>query len=180
MFWLATASSRGTDTWVNLVPSSGADDTDVDLLLLALRDGDDSVLVDMRLLVTNRGRHVGDMLWAQGQMFTAISQRVVDTLTAVGATGWRAVPAATSYADGTDLPGYHLLVVTGSCSALKARGAPLGSRPGNAPPRGWDGSDVFWLDDRPPQFTFCVTDRIRRVLQDADLTRMTFEHPAEF
>jgi hypothetical protein len=181
-YWLTQAQSATTDTWVSLA-REGVVDYEIDSLLVALRGGDDSALAGYDLAVSNRGRHVGDMLWAQGNMFTAVSQRVVDTLNEIGASGWRAVPIPVRYGNGEVLAGYHVLVVVGECGNFPAHMKPSATKKGWGPhgtPYEWDGTDVFWVRDRPPQFTFCVTDRVRKAFEAAGLTRIQFEAPEEF
>ncbi|QDH10828.1 hypothetical protein FE634_21670 [Nocardioides dongxiaopingii] len=102
----------------------------------------------------------------------------MDVLESSGATGWRTVPALVRFKDGEELPGYRVLVVTGSCdNFFEGTLDDVGDRiPGAVfdPARGWDGSDIFWIEARP-HFTFLATDRVRRALGSSGITGVVYE-----
>lgn len=178
-FWLTQAKSARSDTWVNFSRAGETVLQDIEILE-ALKRGDDSALKGIELRVTNRGRNVGDMLWAQGGMYVPISQRAVDTLNDMGASGWRSVPIGGRFGNGDPLPGYQILVVTGECGDFMAKAEREHRETGVDPSLDWDGSDVFWIRTRPSQFTFCIANRVRKAFEAAGLERIEYEDPKDF
>ncbi|WP_137294979.1 hypothetical protein [Nocardioides dongxiaopingii] len=173
-FWLVRAASARSDCWVRVGDTEG--DPAGDEMMSSLLDGaapDQPV----SLVVWNRGRRRGDLLWSGGS-FSAISDRAVQVLEAIGATGWRSVPAHVRFGNGEELPGYQVLVVTGTCGDFFAEADRRRTDRGVDPFHEWDGSDVFWIGARP-QFTFCVTDRVREAFDAAGLDRIEYEDPAD-
>ena len=176
-FWFVRASSMTTDTWVGLdLPPLDDDPYHFEgarrdqKVLEEIHRGDADALTSVDLVVTDRGRWLGDMLWAVGDRFVAVSDRVVETLRAVGATGWETLPTTLRYKNGTEIPGYHLFVVRGVCGDFT-----VDLRAGRPPDleAGWDGSDVFNWDG--PWYEFCVTDRVHSAFVEAGLTRVEYE-----
>lgn len=81
----------------------------------ATADGDMGLLPHPVVLrQSNRGNRFGDILWTEGTPIKAVSQRLVDALTDVGATGWRTFPIEVIGADGDELEGYLGLATIGS------------------------------------------------------------------
>jgi len=112
-----------------------------------------------------------------------LSQRVVDVLSASGATGWTTYPIILHDKDGALIEGYCALAVTGRCgplqderSHIEMRLCPSGKTLSFAVGRyfdeaTWDGSDVFTPEDTA--FVF-VTERVKRAMEKAKLTNVTF------
>lgn len=172
-FWLVGATSTSADTRVGI-----ADEADPlgEALLARLRDGWEPA-DPVGLRVAARGRHRGDLLPSDGAYIVVASDRFVDTLRAIDASGWTAATVRITYAGGDELTGYQLLVPTGRCADFRMQKAldddaeyPVD------PSNGWDGSDVFWREG-PPFWTFLATDRVRQALVDAGLERVVVEEP---
>lgn len=172
-FWFIEAKSTASDTRIGI-------DDDVDplgeALVARLRDGWEPP-VPISLRVAARGKHRGDLLPSDGAYIVVASDRFIETLRAIDASGWTAFPTRITYANGDQLGGYQLLLPTGRCADFRLEKAldddaeyPID--PGN----GWDGSDVFWREG-PLFWTVLATDRVRQAVMDARLQRVAIEKP---
>lgn len=136
------------------------------------------------------GKRVVDLLDTTWAVLEVVSPRVVQALRAAGATGWHPVPVAVEGVT-PPLEGYAVLAVTGRSGALDWSGAREITRPPPVPtgqpvrvrvgpalhPGEWDGSDVFLPGG---SLTPCVTAKVRRALESADVEGFRFTPLAEY
>lgn len=106
-----------------------------------------------------QGKKASDFLWTQLVDPVCVSERVVRILKENDISGWATYPVEIFDSEGSRLPGYHGLAVTGAvCQADYNRSTVVTKPPPT--PRGssydvyrglhfseeeWDGSDIFWV-----------------------------------
>jgi hypothetical protein len=120
-----------------------------------------------------------------------VSESVVATLRAVGASGWGTYPVRLESEEGTEVTGYSGLIVSGRCGAIdntrsvQVDKAVVGNPRGHAPvwrglyfaEESWDGSDIF----RPSSTGYIfVTEKVRAALDGAKVTNLSFTALANF
>ena len=156
---LLTAQSTSRDTWVGLRKRN------YDKVVAKVIAGQ---IKRAKMVVSNRGPRVGDLLWSGASPFFVASNRFMSVLRDVGATGWISCPAEIHYKNGEALPGYEMLVVTGHCGDYhrvfqRERVAELWND--------WDGSDLSCVGG-DPRWQCVVTDRVYDALINAELERL--------
>lgn len=169
-FWEVNPAASARDTWVVLRDDSPGSDVRV---AEAIASGE-TTTDPIPLVVSNRGQRRGDLLHATGEYIVVASDAFCELLEGIHATGWTSVRAEIRYKNGEELAGYRLLATTGRCADFRDS-----HHDDDAPEEpvdvsvGWDGSDLFWW--RPAWWSFLVTDRVKRAIEDAGLQRIVFE-----
>lgn len=139
--------------------------------------------------VRAQGRVPHDVLGTTYGVLTLISEKFRSVLQDSGFTGWATFPVAV-VVDGSPLPGYHGLAVTGRCGAidddLSERVIVPPPVPGGAAmphlrglcwsPESWDGSDLFMAENYSGVF---VVERVKQALEAAEITNVAFERLSE-
>ena len=123
-----------------------------------------------------------------GATFVAIlliSERFLDTLLEVRATGWGTYPVRPYDRAGLELPGYHGLAVTGRAGPIDRSRSRIELLPPPVPeeqamyaeigmyfdPGTWDGSDIFMPEGT---LAVCVVERVKQALEERKLTNIEF------
>lgn len=122
----------------------------------------------------NNGKRLHDFLHTGGSFFMVVSQRFIQLLEEIEATGWTARQVDFRDRKGEPIAGYRLMVTTGRCDRFFNDDGEPDGQPAD-PSVGWDGSDIFWFE--PPSNGFITTDRVKEAIEEAGLTGFDFEVP---
>ncbi|HEX8508077.1 MAG TPA: hypothetical protein VF635_01065 [Propionibacteriaceae bacterium] len=148
------ARSSGKDVWVasDFPDGTPLEQPDGSNTFLRVAAGETTGLDFVpRFKVANRGTRWGDLLWTTGDTKLA-SQRFIEVLSRVGASGWRRFDVEVVAARRRPVPGYHGLAVTGVSPA----------------------EDLFHPDGGP-SFRVHVSDRLLQELRAAGVTEFEIE-----
>jgi hypothetical protein len=131
------------------------------------------------------GGRLADLIGTTHAVLFLISDRVVEVLRRIDATGWATYPVTVQGKDGALVAGYQGLAVDGragpevpSASADVTYHAGAGVRPFPArlgiffDPATWDGRDVFLIRGAA---RVIVTERVRAALEAAKITNAEFK-----
>lgn len=132
------------------------------------------------------GARLADLLKATARDFHLLSPAASAALTQGSITGWRGSPVILDPTGLRGEPGgYVAMSVLGRCgpidrtlgrseTRMSPAGRPYRVQVGITPETGgWDGTDMFMTSDEAISVIF-VTDRVRRVVDDAGLTNFRF------
>lgn len=186
MFYFVSAKSSSSWVWLGTDPlPTGCryanDSTPFELDVKVARGDLSDLTGPPSFTVSNRGK-VGDLLWTEGMPYKVVSQRLLEVLEEMEATGWTSTPVEVRYKNGDDLPGFHLLSITGNCDDIHATYDPTTIEEdfevryarGLDVSEGWDGSDLFWSRDAAG-IDFLATERVVKEFNAAGLTGLEFE-----
>lgn len=131
----------------------------------------------------SQGSKATDLLWTQLVTPVCVSKRVIRILSEHEISGWSTYSVEVFDPNGTNLPDYHGLVVTGTvCDADYSRSAVITKPP--PAPRGksydvykglffdedqWDGSDMFWVGG-----VRVVVEKVKRVFEQGGVENVAF------
>lgn len=129
-----------------------------------------------------------DFIWTTLVYPVFVSQRVIDLFQDQGFTGWTTYPAVVYAKDGSTIPGYQGLAITGRCGPIdesRSERAFHTTRTGQHPilrglyfdPESWDGSDLFTTSSLSG-WRF-VTEKVKRALEKARVRNVEFRRLTE-
>lgn len=127
-----------------------------------------------------------DIMGATYAAILLVSDRFIDALVEVKATGWGTYPVRLYDKTGSELPGFHGLAVYGRAGPIDRTKSRIELIPPPVPqgqamyaeigmyfdPESWDGSDIFIPEGTA---AVCVVERVKQALEQRKLTNIYFE-----